>query len=233
MKTYSEIPIKMWAVEDRPREKMAKRGTDALTDAELLAILLGTGIALSGQKLSALDLARQLLSRHDGLAKLARCSVEELTQTQGIGPAKAISIIAAFELGRRKEMDVVMRKKLFSSKDAARYLCHKIGDQRQEVFYAIFLDVKHQIVGEKALFRGGVSATIVDIKLLIKEAIDRLASAIILAHNHPSGDVTPSKSDIKLTTNLREATKIFDITLVDHLIVTADQHYSFANQAGW
>jgi DNA repair protein RadC len=225
MSQYNNLPIKAWAVEDRPREKLMQRGIEALTDAELIALLLATGT----RNLSAIDLARNLLQETGGLHQLARCNVRELTRIKGIGKAKAIGLVAAFELGRRKNLNAQPEVKVTSSDIVADYLTPKLHDLNQEVFYVLFLNRNNIIKAEKMIFKGGVSATIIDPKLIFREAVHHLASAIIVAHNHPSGNLNPSKSDLETTRKLVEGGKLFDIHVLDHIIISNRGHYSFAD----
>lgn len=222
---YTPLPITQWAVEDRPREKLLQRGIDSLTDAELIAILLSTGT----REASALDLARNLLQEFGDLPQLARGKVKELTRIKGIGTAKAIGLVAAFELGRRKSRQGQHRVKVSSSADAARYLCGKLEDREQEVFCVLFLNRNNEIKGEQILFQGGVAATIVDPKLVFKAALTELASSIIVAHNHPSGNLKASKADIAITRKLAVSGELLGIQLLDHLIISSQGYYSFAD----
>ncbi len=224
--TYSNTPITQWALEDRPREKLMKRGVDALTDAELVAILLGSGT----RELSAISLGRKVLDEIGGLNQLARSGVEELTRIKGIGPAKAISIVTAFELGRRKGIVPEQALRITSAETVAQYLIPKMADLNQEVFYVLFLNRNNEIKAEKPIFRGGVSATVIDPKIVFREAINQLASAMIIAHNHPSGNLSPSQADIQITQKLVEAGKFFDIRVLDHLIISSRGYFSFADE---
>lgn len=222
---YTHSSIKSWAVEDRPREKMLQKGCDALTDAELIAILLATGT----REMSAVELARTVLEQIGGFAKVARSSIKELTKVKGIGEVKALTLAAAFELGKRKAREEVFATSVTSSELAARYLMEKIGNSEQEVFYILYLDRKNTIKSEYLLSKGTISSTVVDIRLLYKEAVQQAASSIIVAHNHPSGNLTPSQADIDITHKIKEAGKLFDITLLDHVIVSQKGFYSFAD----
>ena len=226
MKAYNQIPIKNWAVEDRPREKLLQRGIEALTDTELLAILLATGT----KDRSAIDLARDILQTTNGLEQLARTQVNELVKIKGIGKAKAITIQVAFELGRRKLRNHSPKKRFSNSKDVANYVSPKLVDLGHEVFYAIFLNRNNEVIAEKEIFSGGVSATIIDPRIIFKEAINYLASGIIFAHNHPSGNLKPSQADIEITHKLKKGGKVFDINVLDHLIISGRGYYSFADE---
>ena len=222
---YNRKPINRWAVEDRPREKLLQRGIGALTDAELIAILLSTGT----KEYSAIDLGRNILTHTGGLQQLARSRVEELIKIKGIGKAKAVSLVAAFELGRRKAWREVQELQITQSDVAADYLIPLLSDFDQEVFHVLFLNRNNVLIAEKQIFKGGVSATVIDPKLVFKEAVNHLASSIIIAHNHPSGSLTPSRADIEITKKLSEGGKLFDIQLLDHLIVSGKGFYSFAD----
>ncbi len=227
---YTHLPITAWALEDRPREKMLQKGLASLTDAELLAIILGQGTVTKEGRMSALDLARHLIESSGGLDRLARSSVKELTRHKGIGNAKAIAIVAAFELGRRKASATYDPFRVTDSAGIARYLQARLSDHSQEVFIALFFNRNNELLGEKQIFQGGVSATIIDSKLVYKEAINHLASAIIVAHNHPSGNLRPSQADLNITRQLKAAGELFDIQLLDHLIVSFRGYYSFADE---
>lgn len=224
--TYTPIKIKSLAKEDRPREKLLQRGIGALTDAELVAIILGSG----SQEKSAIQLAQEILQARGGLGPLARCGVEELTHFKGIGPAKAISLVTAFELGRRKVMATAERFRITSSADAARYLQPRLCDLSQEVFCVLSLNRNHEIISEKQLFKGGVSATVIDPKVVFREAFVNRASAMIVAHNHPSGSLRPSSADVNITHKLVRGGDLFDLPVLDHLIISHRGYYSFADE---
>jgi len=219
------IPIKHWDVEDRPREKLLKRGAAALTDAELVAILLSTGT----REMSAIDLARLVLKERGGLRQLGRSSVAALTKIRGIGKAKALTLVAAFELAKRKNAVQAEEVRFTGSATVFQYLHPKLADLEQEVFYLLCLNRKNVVKAEKAIFKGGVSTTIIDYKLIFKEAFVHLASALIVAHNHPSGTLKPSKADISITQRLVKMGKLMEIPILDHLIITQDGYYSFAD----
>lgn len=219
-------PITDWAIEDRPREKLLERGVASLTSAELIALLLSTGT----QRASALDLARDLLAHFGDLPQMARASTSELMQLRGIGKAKAITLIAAFELGRRKLQVPAPQCKIYSAQAVANYLGPKMADLDQEVFHVLFLNRNNVIKAEKQFFKGGVSATIIDPKLIFREAVHQLCSALILAHNHPSGSLRPSQADLAITRKLVEGAQVFDIQVLDHIILSHQGYYSFADQ---
>lgn len=218
-------PIREWVAEDRPREKMMDKGIQALTEAELLATLLASGT----QQLSAIDLGRILIERFGGLRNLSRASVNELMQVHGVGMAKASSIVAAFELARRKLATDQSEVNFRTSSDIAKYLLPKLGDLRNEVFYVVSLDRQCNMLGESEVHRGGVSSITVDARLIFKEAINKLASGIVLCHNHPSGSARPSRSDDELTSHLVGVSKVLEIPIIDHLIISRRSWYSYAD----
>ena len=223
---YNPTSIKSLAEEDRPREKLLQRGIGSLTDAELIAIVLGSGTP----EQSAIELARHILKERGDLAALARCGVQDLTHFRGIGPAKAISLVTAFELGRRKASLQPERFRIGSSADAARYLQPRLGDLPREVFYLLALNRNHEVIAEKELFQGGISATVIDPKLVFREALAHYAAAIVVAHNHPSGSLTPSRADVEITRKLVQGGKIFEMPVLDHLIVSHRGYFSFADE---
>lgn len=224
----SFTPINQWAVDDRPREKLLSKGKEALSDSELLAILVGTG---SGKE-TALDLAKSILSacRND-LNELAKQSVGQLTKYKGIGNAKAVTIVAAMELSRRRSAGTLpLQSRLQTSKEAARYCQNLLRDHHQEVFMVIFLRTNNSVLDHKILFQGGMSMTVVDSKIIYQLALENKATQLILCHNHPSGNLNPSKNDIDLTKRLVEAGKVLDIKVLDHIIVSEAGYYSFADE---
>lgn len=222
------LTIKQWSPEDRPREKLLLKGTAALSDAELIAILIGTG---SG-KSTALDLSKRVLDSVDHqLPALAKLSAKDLTRIKGIGPAKAITIVAALELGRRrKENDIREKPKVGSSQEAYDIISGDLIDLTHEEFWMLLLNRANRLIRKQRISEGGVSGTVADPKLIFKGALDHLASGIIVAHNHPSGNRTASQSDIDLTRKLKEAGKFLEIQLLDHLIVCGPKYFSFADE---
>ena len=222
------LGIKQWREEDRPREKLLLRGKQELTDAELLAIIIGSGTP----KMSAVDLCKQILDfTNFDLIELGKLTVKDLMKFKGIGEAKAISIVAALELGRRRQADNVHKiNKISTSKDAYRLLLNYLADLNYEEFWVIYLNKQNKIIGKEKISAGGLSATVVDVRIIFKNALDRLSSAIILAHNHPSGSLRPSEHDIRLTKNLREAGKVIDIHVLDHIIISNTGYFSFADK---
>jgi len=227
-KTPEFLNIKSWSPEDRPREKLVLKGKSALSDAELIAILLGTGTTT----LSAVDLAKKVLQHaSNNLNELARLSVKDLTKTKGIGEAKAITIVAALELGRRrKETGDEEKPKIGSSKDVYELLKSELLDIPHEEFWVLMLNRANRVIKKQQISQGGVSGTIADPKLIFKMALEELASGIILAHNHPSGNLTASQADIDLTRKLKEGGKLLEIQILDHIIIAGKKYYSFADE---
>jgi len=228
MSEAGKLNIKAWAEEDRPREKLLAKGRTALSDSELLAILIGSGTT----EKTAVDLCKEILaSVGNNLDKLARLGVKDLMRFKGIGEAKAITIVAALELGRRKkDSGEEPIKKITSSKDAFDYLKPWMIDLNHEVFFVILLARNNTIIKHELISSGGISGTIVDAKLIFKSAIDNLASGIILAHNHPSGNLKPSEQDISLTKRIKAGAALLDLTILDHLIFTNKDYFSFADE---
>ena len=222
------ISIRNWAEEDRPREKLVLKGKASLSDAELLGILIGSGT----RSLSAVDVCKLILQKAgNNLNELARLSVKDLQKFKGIGEAKAISIVAALELGRRrKEADAVKRIKITSSQDAYDAIKPDLWDKQQEEFWVLLLNRANQVMHKAQASLGGVSGTVADPKVIFKLALDHLASAILLVHTHPSGNLKPSEADLRLTKKLKEGGSMLDIPVLDHLIFTDHGYYSFADE---
>lgn len=222
------LTIKSWAEEDRPREKLLSKGRHVLTDAELIAILIGSG----SRNESAVELSKRILAQYgNNLNELAKLSVNDLTKFKGIGEAKAISIVSALELGRRrKESDIVKREKITSSKDIFEVFHAQFMDLPHEEFHVLLLTRSNAIIRKEFISRGGVSGTIVDPKIIFKIALEHLASSIILCHNHPSGNLRPSDQDISLTKKLKEAGALLEIPILDHLIISNTGYFSFADE---
>ena len=221
------LSIKSWAEDDRPREKLALKGRSALSDAELIAILIGSG----SRNESAVELSKRILHSIDNnLNELGRISISELMKFKGIGEAKAITIVAALELGRRrKENEPKTKPKIVTSKDAFEVIFPFLEDLPHEEFWIILLNQNNKLIDTVCISRGGVTGTVADAKLIFKVAVEKLASSIILSHNHPSGNIKPSKSDIDLTKKLKEGAALLDISVLDHLIVGDTTFYSFAD----
>ncbi len=224
---YKNLTIKDWALEDRPREKMIKRGINSLSDAELLAILINTGT----KNESAVAIAQRiLLSANSNLNELGKYTLADLTSIKGIGEAKGITIMAALELGRRrKQTEALNRPKIQSSNDIIEIFQPLLADLPHEEFWVLFLNRANKVIDQSRITQGGVTGTIFDIKLIMKSAIEKLASSIIVCHNHPSGNPKPSEQDIKITQKLKEASQLFEIALLDHIIITDSECYSFAD----
>jgi len=225
MDNLSRVTIKAWAEADRPREKLVERGRRALTDSELLAILIGSG----SRDESAVELCKRILYDHgNDLNDLSRLSVAELCHYKGIGEAKAISIIAALELGRRrKEQKEEERPALNSSRRVYDHLQHVYKDLPYEEFWALYLSGGCKLIAKALIGKGGNDFTPVDIKQVLRLALEHRATSIVLTHNHPSGSLKPSTMDIQLTKKLLEAAKLFDFSINDHIIFTDAGYYSF------
>ncbi len=215
-------------MEDRPREKLLARGKKALTDAELLAILLGCG----SQGETAVSLSQRILQaiEHD-LHALGKCSIQELTYFKGVGEAKAIRIAAALELGRRRQITQIRHKpQVRSSKEAHQLIAPPLMDLQHEEFWILMLNRANRAIGRERISSGGVAGTVVDAKIVFRKALENSACAIILAHNHPSGNLMPSKADINLTHKLLKAGSTLDIAVLDHLIITDHAYCSLADE---
>ncbi|MBA4168591.1 MAG: DNA repair protein RadC [Chitinophagaceae bacterium] len=220
--------IKNWAKDDRPREKLRFKGSQHLTDSELLAILIRNGT----HKRSAVDVAKEVLSLgKNNLGLLGKLDVKDLMKIRGIGEAKAITISAALELGRRRQAFISLDKFLVKgSKDIAQYLQSLLQDFRHEVFGVVFLNRANRIKHYEVISEGGITATVADPRIILKKALAEDAVGIILFHNHPSGNLKPSKADEELTAKIAEASRLFDIRLLDHLIVSEEGYFSFADE---
>jgi DNA repair protein RadC len=220
--------IRNWASDDRPREKLLANGVNNLSNAELLAILLGSGT----RETSAVELSRQLLQKADNnLAELGKYSVAELTKIKGIGEAKAVSIVAAFEIGKRRcSTDISDRLTITSSKDVYNYFHPIVADLVHEEFWALYLNRSNKIIEKYKLSQGGVSGTVTDIRLLLKRAIELLASSLIVCHNHPSGNINPSENDTAITNKIKAAASQMDIRLLDHVIIANNSYFSFTDE---
>lgn len=220
------LHIKEWNPEDRPREKLMLKGISALSDAELIAILIGSGTA----NLSAVDVGKKLLVNAGNLDNLAKLSVKELMKAKGIGEAKAVTIVAAMELGRRrKELLPEEKPRIETSVVAFDLIKGELMDLPHEEFWVILLNRAHRLIRKKRVSEGGVSGTVADPKIIFKLALEELASGIIVVHNHPSGNLAPSQNDISLTKKLKEGSRLLDITFLDHLIVSNQNYLSFSD----
>lgn len=222
------VPIKCWAESDQPREKFFLKGKAHLTDAELLAILLNSG----NRHETALDLARRILNKYNhDLILMSNSSIEDLKQFDGVGKVKAITILAGLELGKRRELFIAKDKiKITSSKDAFKIVAPFLRDIPHEEFWILLLNRANRLLDKICISRGGISGTVVDARLIFKPAINQLASGIILCHNHPSGNLKPSKADTAITRKIKEAAIHLDIAILDHIIIGGDQFLSFADE---
>lgn len=224
----NSFSIKQWNPDDRPREKLLIKGREALSDAELIAILIGSG----NRNESAVQLARRILA-HSGndLNRLGKLGIEQLQDFRGIGQAKAISIIAALELSRRSLRNAVPKQpQVLNSSWAFEVFKSHIADLPHEEFWVAYLNHSNRVIRTAQLSKGGITGTLVDVRLLIKKALDLHATALILAHNHPSGALQPSEADKQLTLKIKNALGSLDIKLLDHLIVTENGYFSFADE---
>ncbi|WP_304342746.1 DNA repair protein RadC [Chryseobacterium koreense] len=222
------MSIKFLAEDDRPREKFLLKGKNALSDAELLAIIIKMG----HQEESAVELARRILKSVDhNWHDLSKLSVKDLTKFKGIGPVKAIEILSAVEIGRRRAAQEVPEKMQISkSEDTFRILQPFLGDLQTEEFWAIFLNQSNKVLLKSRLTSGGINQSLVDVRILFKTALENFATGIIVAHNHPSGTLKPSQNDLNITRQISQAGKILNIQLIDHLIITQNSWFSFAEE---
>ncbi len=222
------MSIKFLAEDDRPREKFLHKGKNALSDAELLAIILSSG----NREESAVELARKMLKSVDNnWHQLSLLSINDLMKFRGVGEAKAISIAAALEIGRRKAgQDLPEKTTIKKSEEAYRILAPFLSDLQTEEFWAIFLNQKNNIVHKCKISQGGISGSTVDARILFKLALENFATGIILAHNHPTGDVQPSQTDLKMTRELTNAAQMLDMKILDHLIISQNHYFSFADE---
>lgn len=223
-----KLSISQWAEDDKPREKLLLKGKHSLSDAELIAILIGSG----SRDETAVDLSKRILnSVENNLVELSKMSVIDLCKFKGIGDAKAITIIAALELGRRRrESEVIQKKKITSSKDAYEILQTVLSDVYHEEFWILLLNRANQVMSKVCISEGGTSATVVDPKKIFKTALENNAVAIVLGHNHPSGNLKPSEEDMKITKKIIEAGKFLEISVLDHLIIGENAYFSFADE---
>lgn len=223
-----KMTIKTWALDDRPREKLISKGITTLSDAELIAILIGSG----NRQESAVALSKRILQSVNGnLHELAKLSLEKLIQFNGIGEAKAITIITALEVGKRRQLEIALeRPKIGCSKEGFNLMQPVIGDLEHEEFWVLFLNNSHKVLAKHQISKGGLTATVVDVRVLLKKALELNSVGIIVCHNHPSGKLSPSNSDLQLTQKIKEAGSTLDIKLVDHLIITEKAYFSFADE---
>lgn len=220
--------IKNWSQDDQPREKLLYKGKSTLSDAELVAILIGSG----NRDESAVSLCKRILaSTNNNLGELGKLSINQLMEFKGIGEAKAISIIAALELGRRRRGgEALERKKITSSASVFELLQPLIGDLPHEEFWIVYLNNSNKVIQKNQLSKGGITGTLVDVRLALKTALEVGATGIILSHNHPSGTLRPSEADKQLTKKIKLASESLDIKILDHLIITEKAYYSFADE---
>ncbi len=222
------FPIKHWSLDDRPREKLQDKGRETLSDAELVAILIGSG----NKEESAVSLSQRILaSVNNNLSELGRLSINQLKGFKGIGEAKAITIAAALELGRRRRREEALKKKkITSSRSVFEFMQPKIGELQHEEFWIIYLNNSNRVIKSNQLSKGGITGTLVDVRLVLKKALEVGATGLILAHNHPSGALRPSVADKQITNKLKTAAQSLDIRVLDHIIITEKAYFSFADE---
>jgi len=228
MNEYKSHAMKTWAVEERPREKVMANGIQILSDVELLAILLGSGT----KNMTAVELARQVLKRAgNNLHGLGRQNIGDLLKIKGVGPAKAISVLAALELGRRRNgLNQSEKISVRSSETVFNLFYPLLGDLDHEEFWLLMLNRANRVLGRFKVSQGGLSGTVIDTRIILKKALDNLASSIIVCHNHPSGNNKPSDADVKITEKLKKASDMLEIKLLDHLIIADKSYFSFADE---
>lgn len=223
----THISITNWSEDDRPREKLMLKGKSALSDAELIAILIGSG----SRNESAVDLSKRILASADNLNVLGKMSISQLMNFKGIGEAKAITIISALELGRRRRAeDTAELTKITSSKLVFEIMQPLIGELAHEEFWVLFLNNSNKVISKSQLSKGGISGTIVDVRMVFKLALENGATGLILCHNHPSGNLQPSDADRKITKKIKQAGDSLDVKVLDHLIITETNYYSFVDE---
>jgi DNA repair protein RadC len=224
----NKISIKAWAEEDRPREKLSGQGRRALTDAELIAILIGSG----SRDESAVELSKRILHHYDNdLDKLGKAGISELSQFKGIGEAKAISIIAALEIGRRRgDTEIKVLDEVKSSRDGYNIMRRHLMDLNHEEFWIMLIGRSSKVLAKELVSKGGLSGTVADPKIIFHMALQHQASAIIMVHNHPSGNLKPSREDLVLTKKIADAGRMLDINVLDHLIITDSGYFSFGDE---
>jgi len=224
----TNLSIKKWAEDDRPREKLLQKGKLSLSDSELIAILIGSG----SRNETAVELSKKILSSvKNNLSELGKLSVSQLCKFKGIGPAKAVSIVAALELGRRRRLEEALeQKKITSSNSVFEIMQPIIGDLQHEEFWIIYLNNSNKIMEQFQISKGGITGTLVDVRITLKKALELGAVSLILAHNHPSGNLKASEADKQLTKKLKIAAESLDIKVLDHIIVTEKSYLSFADE---
>lgn len=228
MPSYQKTGIKEWALEDRPREKLLAKGITSLSNSELLAILIRSG----GREESAVELARKILiTAGNNLRELGRLSLNDLVKHKGMGPAKALAIIAALELGRRRGKSELQDKiRIGGSQDVYMLFQPVLGDLAHEEFWILLLNRANRVIDNIRISQGGISGTVIDVRIILKHALDRLASAMILCHNHPSGNLKPSEADMKITSKISDSCRTMDLQLLDHLIIADNSYFSFSDE---
>ena len=229
MESKNSFSIKHWSEDDRPREKLLNKGRAALSDAELVAILIGSG----SKNESAVELCKRILASVDNnLNELGKLSIQQLMAFKGIGEAKAITIAAALELGRRRRVEEALeKKKITSSTSVFELMQPLIGELQHEEFWIVYLNNSNKVIQKQQLSKGGITGTLVDVRLVLKQALELNATGIILVHNHPSGTLKPSEADKQLTKKLKIAAESMDMKVLDHVIVTEKAYFSFADEA--
>jgi len=220
-------PITQWAEDDKPREKLVQKGRESLSHAELIGILISTGTKTK----TAIDLAREILELgKNDLNTIARFNISDYQKINGIGLAKAITIMAAIELGSRRKLSEALKQKVLSSKNANEILHPLLADKQYEEFWVLILNRANVLISFRQISDGGITGTVVDIRRIFKLALEFSGTSIILAHNHPSGNLYPSEADKLLTRKIKEAGEVMDIPVRDHLIISSDGYYSFADE---
>lgn len=224
----TNLSIKKWAQDDRPREKLLQKGKASLSDSELIAILLGSG----SKNESAVELSKKVLSSaHNNLNELGKLSVNQLCKFKGIGPAKAVTVVAALELGRRRRLEEALeQKKITSSHSVYEIMQPIIGELAHEEFWILYLNNSNKIIEQFQVSKGGITGTLVDVRITLKKALELGAVSLILVHNHPSGNLKASEADKQLTKKLKTAAESLDIKVLDHIIVTEKSYLSFADE---
>lgn len=228
MEYKQNLRIKDWAVEDRPREKLIRKGIASLSDSEILALLIGSGT----KNETAVELSKRILNGvNNNLNEMGKLSIHDLRKYKGIGEAKAIAIAAAMELGKRRKLsEIINRKRITSSKDVFERFQPRLEDLPHEEFWVVYLNRSNRIIDEQKISQGGVSGTVTDVRIILKQAVEKLATGIILCHNHPSGNIRPSKADSNITQKLKNASAYLDIQVLDHIILGQDKYYSYADE---
>lgn len=222
------MSIKSLAEDDRPREKFLLKGKAAVSDSELLAIIMGSG----NREESAVELARRILkSVENNWHRLSQLSIKDLMKFKGVGEAKAISIATALEIGNRKsQQEVLERQQISSSKDIFEILQPHLSDLPTEEFWAVFLNHQNKILYKTCLFRGGIASSVADVRVIFKTALEHFSTRIVIAHNHPAGSLKPSQQDITITNKIKDAGKLLEIELLDHIIIAQNKFYSFKEE---